>query len=80
MEELIQSNEKKLHISITKLVSTDINSYQAVVYYNVHMIKSAYFRYIAVKLSKSQEYELKRLYKESLLIKLELIVLLSFKR
>ena len=34
---------KKLHISITKLINTDVNSYQAVVYYNVYMTKSVFF-------------------------------------
>ena len=34
---------KKLHISITKVMNTNVNSYQAAVYYNVYMIKSVFF-------------------------------------
>ena len=67
---------KKQQIPIMKLMSTDINPYQAVVYYNVHMIKSVYFRCRVVKLTTSQEYELKKLY-EKLLLKNQVEVKIS---
>ena len=63
---------KKLHISITKLINTDINSYQATKYYNAYIIKSVYFGYGIFELIPGQEKELKRLYEEPLLIKLGL--------
>ena len=42
---------KKLYILIIKLMNTDINLYQAVVYYNIYMIKSVYFGYGIVELN-----------------------------
>ena len=46
---------KKLHVSITKLMATDINPYQAVIYYNAYMIKSMYFGYRIIELTIKQE-------------------------
>ena len=63
---------KKLHTSITKLMATDMNAHQAAVYYNVCMIKSVFFGCGVITISESQEKELKRLYKEPLLMKLRL--------
>jgi len=63
---------KKLNISTTKLMSTDINPFQAAIYYNAYMIKSVYFGCGIVELNQSQEKELKRIYKEPLLLKLGL--------
>ena len=63
---------KKLHASIIKLMSIDINLHQAAVHYNTHMIKSFYFGYGVVQLNKGQENELKRLHEALLLVKLEL--------
>ena len=63
---------KKLHVLIIKLVNTDINPYQAAVYYNVYMIKSIYFDCRIVELTEKQEKELRRIYKEPLLVKLGL--------
>ena len=46
---------KKLYISIIKLMTTDINLYQAVVYYNAYMIKSMYFGCGIIELSDRPE-------------------------
>ena len=48
---------KKLHISITKMINTDVNAYQAAVYYNVYMIKSVFFGCGIVELNEQQERE-----------------------
>ena len=53
-------------------MATDINPYQAAVYYNAYMITSMYFGCGIIELTIKQEQELKRLYKEPLLIKLGL--------
>ena len=64
--------KRKLQISITKLVNTDINPYQAALYYNAYMIKSVYFGCGIVDLSEKQEIALQQIYKEPLLVKLGL--------
>ena len=46
---------KKLHVSITKLMATDINPYQAAIYYNTYMIKSVYFGCGIIELTNKQE-------------------------
>ena len=58
--------------SVSKLISTSINPFQAHIYYNAYMIKSVYFGCGIVELSDKQEEELKRLYEEPLLVKLGL--------
>jgi len=63
---------KKLHILITKMMNTDVNTYQAAVYYNVYIIKSIFFGCGIVELNEQQERELQRIYKEPLLLKLGL--------
>ena len=63
---------KKINISITKLIQTTINPFQAANYYNIYMIKSMYFGCRIVELIVAQEVELKWIYKKPLLIKLEL--------
>ena len=63
---------KKLSTSITKLMRTNINSYQAAIYYNAYMIKSVCFGCGIIELSEEQEIELKKIYEEPLLIKLGL--------
>ena len=63
---------KKLYISITKMMNTDVNAYQAAVYYNVYMIKSVFFGCGIIELNEQQERELRRIYKEPLLLKLGL--------
>jgi len=62
--------QKKLHVSITKLMNIDINTYQAAIYYNIYMIKSIYFGCGIFELTDNQEKELKKIYEEPLLIKL----------
>ena len=42
-DDQFQVMRKKLHVLITKLMNTDINSYQAAIYYNIYMIKSDCF-------------------------------------
>jgi len=64
--------KRKLQISITKLVNTDINPYQAALYYNAYMIKSVYFGCGIVDLSEKQEIALQQIYEEPLLVKLGL--------
>jgi len=63
---------KKLHILVTKLMRTEINPFQAAIYYNAYMIKSVYFRCGIIEFNAAQETELKRLYEEPLLVKLGL--------
>ena len=63
---------KKLHILVTKLMRIEINPFQAAIYYNAYMIKSVYFGCSIIKFNEAQETELKRLYKEPLLVKLGL--------
>ena len=48
----------------------DINSYQACMYFNVYMIKSVFFGCGVIELNLKEEKELKRIYKEPMLIKL----------
>ena len=64
--------KKKLHVSITKLMNTDINPYQAAIYYNIYMIKSVYFGCGIIELSAKQEQALQQIYEEPLLVKLGL--------
>ena len=64
--------QKKMHISITKMMNTDVNEYQPAVYYNVYMIKSVFFGCGIVELNEQQERELRRIYEEPLLLKLGL--------
>ena len=64
--------QKKLHVSITKLMNTDINSYQVAIYYKIYMIKSVYFGCGIFELTDNQENELKKIYEEPLLVKLGL--------
>ena len=40
----------KMITSITKLMSTDINLFQAYVYFNIYMLKSVFFSYTVVYL------------------------------
>ena len=54
------------------MINTDINLYQAAIYYNAYIIKSIYFGCRILELIIDQENELKRLYKEPLLVKLGL--------
>ena len=44
LEWLAQGNERKLEYSITKLMGTLINKFQECIYFNMHMVKSIYFR------------------------------------
>ena len=61
-----------MNVYIIKLMWTNINSFQAAIYYNAYMIKSIYFGYGIIELTKEQEVKLRRIYKEPLLIKLGL--------
>ena len=63
---------KKMITSITKLMNTDINPYQAHVYFNMHVLKSVFFSCAVVHLAKKQIAELKRTYEAPLLRKLQL--------
>ena len=63
---------KKINLSICKIINMDINSYQVYIYFNVYMIKSVFFGYGVIELNSREEEELKRIYKEPLLIKLGL--------
>ena len=48
----------------------DINSYQALVYFNVYMIKSIFFGCRVIELNPKEVKELKKIYEEPMLIKL----------
>ena len=52
-------------------MNLDVNTYQVVVYYNVHMIKSVFFGCRVINITKKQEKELKRLYEEPILRKMD---------
>ena len=58
--------------SIIKLMNTDINPYQAHVYFNMHILKSVFFSCIVVHLTNKQIAELKKIYEVPLLHKLQL--------
>ena len=53
-------------------MQTNINPFQAAIYYNAYIIKSVYFRCRIIKLTVAQEIELKRIYEILLLMKLGL--------
>ena len=59
----------KLKKSITKLVLTDVNQFQAATHYNAYVIKSVCFRCRIVELNDQKEKELIRTCEESLLVK-----------
>ena len=61
---------KKIHNLVIKIMNMDINPYQVLVYYNVYMIKLVFFGYRVIELHRKEENELKRIYKESILIKI----------
>ena len=63
---------KKMITSITKIMNTNINLYQAHVYFNIYMLKSIFFSCAVVHLINKQIAELKRIYKVPLLRKLQL--------
>ena len=62
----------KMHKSITKIMNMDINSYQALVYYNIYMIRSVFFGCGVIELHPREEKELRRICEEPLLVKLGL--------
>jgi len=62
--------KQKLKDSITKFINTDINLYQAAVYYNVYMLSSVFFGCGIILLNKKQEEELKTIYEQPLLHKI----------
>ena len=53
-------------------MNTDINSYQAYVYFNMYILKSVFFSCAVVHLTNKQIVELKRIYEVPLLRKLQL--------
>ena len=52
--------KNKLNLSISKLMQTNVNPFQAAMYYNTYVIKSVYFGCSIVELTNKQEEELKR--------------------
>jgi len=48
----------------------DINIHQAVIYFNVYMIKSDFFGNSIIELNAKEENKLKQIYEESILIKI----------
>ena len=51
-------------------MNVDINSYQALVYFNIYIIKSVFFGCRVIELNPKEVKELKQIYKEPMLIKL----------
>ena len=64
--------KEKLLESITKLMRTEVNAFQAFIYFNMYMIRSIYFGVGVMNITKSQEVELKNIYEGPLLQKLQL--------
>ena len=62
----------KLIESTKKLMVMQMNSYQAHIYFNIYIIRSTYFGYRILELSKNQEKELRLICKGPLLKKLGL--------
>ena len=62
----------KLIKSMKELIVIQMNPYQAHIYINIHMIRSAYFGHGILELNKKQEKELRLIYEELLLKKLGL--------
>ena len=64
--------KKKVHTAITKLMNTQINPFQAAIFYHTYMIKSAFFGCGIIELNEKQNDALKQIYEEPLLMKLGL--------
>ena len=62
----------KIAKSIIKIMNVDMNTHQAGMHFNVRMTKSVFFRCSATELNARQENELRRIYKEPMLVKLGL--------
>ena len=72
LERTIRSYEKKIIVSISKVMQTNINPFQEAMCCNTCMMKSVHFGCGIVELSSKQEDELKRMHEEPLLMKLGL--------
>ena len=61
----------KLNRLIVKFINIDINPFQAAIYHNIHMIKSAYFRCRITTLDNKEECKLNRIYEALLLTNID---------
>ena len=62
--------KREMYWSITKFINLGTNTFQAAIYFNAHMIKSVFFRYSIKDLALKEENEIKRIYKEHILMKI----------
>jgi len=67
-----QVMKEKIEIAIAKLNNTNIKIPLIYIFFNVYSIKSVYFGCRIMELLDSQKKELKRIYKEIILVKLNL--------
>ena len=72
MEGQFEEMSKKLHGSITKLMTVALNLYQAAIYFNVCVITSVFLGSGIVCITVEQEKELKGMCEEPILMKLGL--------
>ena len=63
---------RKANESVTKLMTTDINTNQAYLYFNIYFISSIYFGFGIIELNQKQEVELKWIYEAPILRKIGL--------
>ena len=63
---------EKLVTSITKLLATEINSFQTYMYFNMYMTRTVFFGCGIIDLSVSQDKEMRWIYKSPISRKLQL--------